>query len=146
MEIIYRANDRKEFDNELDCINHELQLEVHKLEKVGGIVALNYYNEKIPNYLEFFETITHIYFENEQSIDALDNLINNFRNSGLNITMTDKELAELFYDGLPEPKKWYHWNDCEEYYECDEDKIKELQDHIEEYDDILKKVREENGN
>lgn len=144
MEIIYRAKDGKEFDNELDCTNHELQLEVHKLEKTGGIIALDCYREKIPNYLEFFEKVYHIYFANEEVITELETIFNKFTNEGLSIA--DKDLDELFENGLPNAKTWYHWNDFEDQFECDEDKIKQLQDHIEEYDNILKKVREENGN
>ena len=144
MEIIYRAKDGKEFDDERDCRNHELQLEVHKLEKSGGIIALDYYNENISNYLEFFDQVHHIYFANEEVITELDNIFNKFANEGLDIA--DKDLDELFENGLPNAKTWYHWNDCEEQFECDEYKIRQLQDHIEEYDDILKKVGEENGN
>lgn len=144
MEIIYRANDGAEFDDERDCINHELQLEVHKLEENGGIIALDYYNETIPNYLEFFEKVYHIYFTNEEVITELETIFNRFANEGLEIA--NKDLDELFENGLPNAKTWYHWNDCEDQFECDEYKIKQLQDHIEEYDDILKKVREENGN
>lgn len=144
MEIIYKANDGREFNDEYDCINHELQLEVHKLEKSGGIIALDYYNENISNYLEFFDQVHHIYFANEEVITELDNIFNKFVNEGLDIA--DKDLDELFENGLPNAKTWYHWNDCEEQFECDEYKIRQLQDHIEEYDDILKKVGEENGN
>lgn len=143
MEIIYRAKDGKEFDNEPDCTNHELQLEVHKLEKTGGIIALDYYDRKISNYLKDFDNVYHIYFINEDAITELDIIFNQFRNEGLSIV--NKDLDELFENGLPNAKTWYHWNDCEEQYESDEYKIRQLQDHIEEYDDILKKVREENG-
>lgn len=141
MEIIYRANDGKEFDNELDCTNHELQLEVHKLEKNGGIIALDYYDENIPNYLECFSDIRHIYFANEEVITELDMIFNKFVNEGLDIT--NEDLDELFENGLPNPKTWYHWNDNEGQFESDEYKIKQLQDHIEEYDDILKKINQE---
>lgn len=144
MDIIYRANDGKEFDDEHECINHELQLEVHKLETNGGIIALDYYNENIPNYLEFFEKVYHIYFDNEETVTELDNIFNRFANEVLEIA--DKDLDELFENGLPNAKTWYHWNDCEDQFECDEYKIKQLQDHIEEYDDILKEVREKNEN
>jgi hypothetical protein len=41
------------------------------------------------------------------------------------------------------PNIWYHWNDLEECFESDEYKIRQLQDHIEEYDDILKKINQE---
>lgn len=141
MEIIYRANDGKEFDDELDCTNHELQLEIHKLEKNGGIIALDYYNENIPNYLECFDKVYHICFANEEVITELDNVFNKFANEGLNIT--DKSLDELFENGLPNAKTWYHWDDWEEQFESDEYKIKQLQDHIEEYNDILKKINQE---
>lgn len=137
MEVIYRANDGKEFDDELDCRNHELQLEVHKLEKSGGIIALDYYNENIPNYLECFEKVYHIYFANEEVIAELETIFNKFTNEGLDIA--DKDLDELFENGLPNAKTWYHWNDCADQFESDEDKIKQLQDHIEAYDNILKK-------
>lgn len=144
MDIIYRANDGKEFDDELDCRNYELHLAVHKLETNGGVIALDYNNEIISNYLEFFETVYHIYFANEEVITELDNIFDGLTDSGLNIA--DKDLDELFENGLPNAKTWYHWNDCEDQFECDEYKIRQLQDHIEEYDDILRKVHKENEN
>ena len=141
MEIIYRANDGKEFDDELDCTNYELQLEIHKLEKSDGIIALDYFNDKIPNYLKFFDTVHHIYFTNEEAVAELDNIFNRFANEG--VGTAEKNLDELFENGLPNAKTWYHWNGCREQYECDENKIKELQDHIEEYNDILKEINQE---
>lgn len=144
MDIIYRANDGKEFDDEYECRNYELQLTVQKIEKNGGIIALDHCNESIPNYLEFFGEVCHIYFANEEAITELDNIFNEFASEGLDIA--NKCLDVLFENGLPNAKTWYHWNDFEEQFECDEDAIKELQDHIERYDDVLRKVREENGN
>lgn len=35
MEIIYRANDGIEFDNEVDCVHHELQLEIEMYNEYG---------------------------------------------------------------------------------------------------------------
>lgn len=145
MDIIYRANDGKEFDDELDCRNYELHLAVHKLETNGGIIALDHNNETIPNYLEFFEKIYHIYFINEESVKELDNIIDRFVNEGLEIT--DRDLYELFEnDSLPNAKTWYHWNDCEDKFESDEYKIKQLQYHIKAYNSLLKEVCEENEN
>ena len=138
MEIIYRANDGREFDDEWECERHERECEFKKL-PFKDFVALTYYNEKVDetDIANLWNSTVHIFFKTKESIEQFEQIFNNFK------VDFDKTFDEFFYDGLPEPNKWYHYDDAEEIYISDEQRIKELQDHIEEYDDILKKINQE---
>lgn len=133
MEIIYRANDGKEFDDEYDCRTHERELKEQELLN-SGIIFLDYYDEKIDTPIYDIEKIYHMYFPTTESIEMF------YRDEYDNIS---EKLSK--YETI-KPNIWYHWDDCVDQFESDEYKIRQLQDHIEEYDNKLKKVREKNEN
>lgn len=133
MKIIFRANDGQEFDDEYECIIHEREVDEQKLLN-NGIVFLDYYDEKINAPIYNSETIYHIFFPTVESIDIFNKI---YTSKYYNIA------EKLNQDEEIKPNIWYHWNDREERFESDEYKIRQLQDHIEEYDDILKKIHQE---
>lgn len=137
MDIIYRAKDGKEFDDDCECEAYEYDLEFKKL-PFKDFVALTCRNKKVKedNMDDLWNNTFHIFFKTEESIKQFEQIFNI-----LKADFDDKNFDEYFYDGLPEPKQWYHYNDG--VFISDEQKIKELQDRIEEYDDILKKINQE---
>lgn len=133
MKIIYRANDGKEFDNKYDCQTHERELKEQELLN-SGIIFLDSYREIIDAPIYDSDTIHHMYFPTAESMKILNKIYQN---------EYDDIVEKLNKNEETKPNIWYHWNDCEECYESDEYKIKQLQDHIEEYNDILKKINQE---
>ena len=138
MEIIYRANDGSEFDNEWECEQYEKKCQFKKLH-LKDFVALTYRNEKVDedDLYDLWNNTAHIFFKTKESIEQFEQAFNTYE---IDFNGT---FDEWFYNGLPEPNQWYHYDDAEEIFISDEQKIKELQDHIEEYDDILKTINQE---
>lgn len=133
MEVIYRANDGTEFDDEYECRTHERVLKEQELLN-SGIIFLDSYREKIDTPIYNSETIYHMYFPTVESMKILNKIYQD---------EYDDIVKKLNKNEETKPNIWYHWNDLEECFESDEYKIKQLQDHIEEYDDILKKINQE---
>lgn len=133
MEIIYRAKDGKEFDDDYECEKYERKLREAELFNTG-IILLDYYNEKINSPIYKSETIYHIYFPTEESINFFKQVYEE---------ENDPIVDRLILNEEVKPNIWYHWNDCEEQFDSDEYKIRQLKDHIEEYNDILKKINQE---
>ena len=138
MEIIYRAKDGKEFDDEWECEQYEKKCEFKKL-PFKDFIALTYCDKKVEesDMQDWWDKTYHIFFKTEESVKCFEQAFNICKK------YFGETFDEHFYNGLPEPNQWYHYDDEEEIYISDEQKIKELQDHIEEYDDILKKINQE---
>lgn len=138
MEIIYRAKDGKEFDDEWECEQYEKNCEFNKL-PFKDFIALTYHNKKVEedDMYDLWNNTCHIFFKTEESIEYFEQAFNIYEKD------FEGTLDEWFYNGLPEPNQWYHYDEAEEVFISDKQRIKELQDHIEEYDDILKKINQE---
>ena len=133
MEIIYRANDGKEFEDEYECEKYERELKEKELLN-KGIVFLDYYNEKIDAPIYESARIYHIYFPTEESIKLLEKVYEEENDTIVDHLNLNEEVK---------PNIWYHFDDFENGYFSYERKIKECQDQIEEYDDILKKINQD---
>lgn len=138
MKVIYRANDGIEFDDKWECERYERECEFKKL-PFNDFVALTCYDEKVneTDIINFWNRTSHIFFKTQESIEQFERVFNSFEK------YFDGTFDKCFYNGLPDPNRWYHYDDAEEIFISDEQRIKELQDHIEEYDDILKKINQE---
>lgn len=133
MEIIYRANDGTEFYDEYECRTHERVLKEQELLN-SGIIFLDSYREKIDTPIYESERIYHMYFPTTESMKILNKIYQD---------EYDDIVKKLNKNEEIKPNIWYHWNGREDCYESDEYKIKQFQDHIEEYDDILKTINQE---
>ena len=133
MEIIYRANDGTEFDDEYECRTHERVLKEKELLN-SGIIFLDSYREKIDTPIYDSDTIHHMYFPTAESMKILNKIYQNEYGDIVEKLNKNEEIK---------PNIWYHWNDREECFESDEYRIGLFQDHIKEYDDVLKKINQE---
>lgn len=133
MEIIYRAKDGKEFEDEYECEKYERKLRETELFKTG-IIFLDYYNEKVNSPIYESEKIYHIYFPTEESIKFFKQVYEEENDSIIDKLILVEEIK---------PNIWYHFDDFEDSYFSYERKIKEFQEEIEKYDDIFKKINQE---
>ena len=133
MEIIYRANDGTEFDDEYECRTHERVFKEKELLN-SGIIFLDAYDEKIYTPIYDSDTIHHMYFPTAESMKILNKIYQN---------EYDDIVEKLNKNEEIKPNIWYHWNDREECFESDEYRIRLFQDHIKEYDDVLKTINQE---
>lgn len=133
MEIIYKAKDGKEFEDEYECKEYERKLRETELLNMG-IIFLDCYNEKINSPIYESEIIYHIYFPTEESIKFFKQVYEE---------ENDFIIDKLILVEEVKPNIWYHFDDFEGNFFSYERKIKEFQENIKEYDDILKKINQE---
>ena len=133
MEIIYRAKDGKEFEDEYECEKYERKLRETELFNTGTIF-LDYYNKKISSPIYKSEKIYHIYFPTEESIKLFEKIYEE---------EDDSIVEKLNCEEVIKPNIWYHFDDFKENFFSYERKVKEFQEKIEEYDNILKEMSQE---
>ena len=112
MEIIYRAKDGTEFDNEYDCENYENALECEKLK--DSLFWWTYRQVSIPVSTNADE-LYYFYIKSEEALDYMEEV---FRNYGWSA------YDELEVGGV------YYWNDIEESFYNIAEQIDRLNDDI----------------
>ena len=118
MEIIYRAKDGAEFDNEWECENHENTLECQEL--ADSLFWWNSNREPIPVSKDA-DNLYYFYIKSEEAIDFMDNIC---YSNGWSI-----------YDGF-EVGGMYYWNELTESFYNTAEQIDRLNDEIKEVREI----------